>query len=59
MENAQIDVDGETYPFKLDFDTHTWTAQASFEEAEFPIPTELNGRRYELYSDGTFAEVEV
>ncbi|HEX3469515.1 MAG TPA: hypothetical protein VHT05_15645 [Candidatus Elarobacter sp.] len=59
MHDTQIEVDGETYPFVLDYDAHTWTSTASFEEAEFPVTTEIAGRRYELYSDGTFAEVEV
>jgi hypothetical protein len=27
-------------------------------EADFPFITVVDGRHYELYSDGTFAEVE-
>ena len=43
---------------ELDFDTSTWSAEQAQPEAEFPVPIHLAGKRYELYSDGTFAEVE-
>jgi hypothetical protein len=58
QQTAQIAVDGESLPFQLDFDDRTWTAEREFEEAEFPLIAEIAGRRYELYSDGTFGEVE-
>lgn len=58
-QTAQIVVDGEPHPFRLNFDDHTWSADHAVEEADFPLITELSGRRYELYSDGTFGEVEL
>jgi hypothetical protein len=42
----------------LDFNAMTWSSQQAQPEAEFPVPVHVDGKRYELYSDGTFAEVE-
>jgi hypothetical protein len=55
---VQIEVEGRTIPFRLDWihlRCHSLEEQA---EAEFPLITSVDGKRYELYSDGTFAEVE-
>lgn len=55
---------------ELDFITSTWSsktgrAEGAFPsstpgqpEGEFPLTVHLDGKRYELYSDQTFAEVE-
>ena len=58
-QTAQIVVAGESYPFKLDFDEHIWTADRDFQEGDFPLIAEVDGGRYELYSNGTFSEEEL
>ncbi len=60
-ETVQIRIDGETLPFKLDFfpeERGRWTAARELAESFFPLVVETGGKRFELYSDGTFAEVE-
>ena len=58
-ETAQITVDDVPVPFEMDFGTKKWTADREIEEAAFPLIAELSGKRYELYSDGTFDEEEL
>jgi hypothetical protein len=60
-DRVAIDVEDETLDFELDLETCTWTLvgarEATPEEAAFPLVTTARGERYELYSDGTLAEV--
>jgi hypothetical protein len=42
----------------LDFDSWRWTSATGEPEGDFPLAVHVEGKRYELYSDGTFAEVE-
>jgi len=44
--------------FRLDWKHRRWHSLEELEEADFPLVTDVEGKRYELYSDGTFAEVE-
>jgi len=55
--HATISVDGKEVPFDLDFDKWRWTGP-DLPEGYFPLVAEVGEKRYELYSDGTFAEVE-
>jgi hypothetical protein len=55
---VRIPIGRESLPFELDFETWRWTAGKALPEGYFPLITELAEKRYELYSDGTFAEVE-
>jgi len=50
---------GKQEAFELNWDDHRWTSAASLEFADFPFIAEIDGRRYELYSDGTFDEEEL
>ncbi len=43
---------------ELDFETGRWTSKTPLPEGEFPFVASADGKRYELYSDQTFAEVE-
>jgi hypothetical protein len=44
---------------RLDFESGHWsTAGETPPEGEFPFVVHVGGKRYELYSDETFAEVE-
>jgi hypothetical protein len=60
-----IEVAGQTYTFTLNGLTHKWAATSPedanklLEESEFPLIGHAGEKRYELYSDGTFAEVEL
>jgi hypothetical protein len=59
-----IDFEGRDLLFTLDADEGTWTAAAPgtsdlLEEGDFPFIGTVDGKRYELYSDGTFAEAEL
>jgi hypothetical protein len=56
---VHIAVAGDRYPFILDFDAHTWSAGADFDESDFPLTVKVGDMRYELYSDHTFAEEEL
>jgi hypothetical protein len=53
-----IDVDGRPVQFRLDWQHSRWHSMDTLEEGLFPLITVVDGRRYELYSDGTLAEVE-
>jgi hypothetical protein len=35
-----------------------WNSENELPEADFPLILHLEGKRYQFYSDGTFAEVE-
>ncbi|HTA39765.1 MAG TPA: hypothetical protein VK760_11840 [Candidatus Acidoferrales bacterium] len=56
---AHIRIAGEPTPFDLDFDSKRWSSKQLPEECDFPLVAEIDGKRYELYSDKTFAEVEM
>ena len=58
VTTVQAETEGFTATFQLDFDKRTWATSANVEEAEFPFVAEVDGKRYELYSDGTFDEEE-
>ena len=59
-ERVEIEAQGSIVPCELDFTTRCWEGPHVFDEADFPIVvTPADGKRYELYSDGTFAEEEV
>jgi hypothetical protein len=55
---VQIEVDGRTIPFRLDWHRWRWHSLEELQEGDFPLITGVDGKRYELYSDGTLAEVE-
>ncbi len=55
---VQIDVEGKNVSFSLDWPNWRWHSLAELPEADFPLVTVVNGKRYELYSDETFAEVD-
>lgn len=51
---------GITLRADLDFELGRWSlvAEPLPQEGDFPFITEVDGKRYELYSDETFDEVE-
>lgn len=55
---VQIAVDDRHVPFTLDWKQCRWHCPQELEEFLFPLITIIDGKRYELYSDLTFAEVE-
>ena len=55
---VQIQVGDRNIPFRLDRAHWRWHSMEEQNEADFPLITMLDGKRCELYSDGTFAEVE-
>jgi hypothetical protein len=55
---VQIEVDGESTMFRLDWKNWRWKSLEEPQEGDFPLITVVDGKRCELYSDGTFAEVE-
>jgi hypothetical protein len=59
METVTITVNNVPEPFELNFEDMTWHAGHAFPEGEFPLIAEVDGKRYEVYSDGTFAEEEL
>jgi hypothetical protein len=49
---------GLDFPIELDFETKKWHAPSVPPEGEFPLIVHTDDQRFEVYSDGTFAEVE-
>jgi hypothetical protein len=56
--NTEIDADGRPIAFRLDIKHSRWHALEEPAEAAFPLITIVGEKRYELYSDGSLAEVE-
>jgi hypothetical protein len=56
---VQITVGGRNALFRLDRKHWRWHSLEEPEEAVFPLIKVIGGKRYELYSDGTFAEVKM
>jgi hypothetical protein len=54
----EIKVEGRSIPFALDWGRERWRSLEKQKESDFPLITVVDGKRYELYSDETFAEVE-
>jgi hypothetical protein len=59
-----IPFEGRRLEFNLHHDTRKWSAVESstdrlISESAFPLIADDAGKRYELYSDKTFAEVEL
>jgi hypothetical protein len=54
----QITVGGRNIVFRLDWKNRRWHSLEEPEEADFPLVIVIDAKRYELYSDGTFDEVE-
>jgi len=55
---VQINIDGRMIQFRLDRTQSRWHSTEALEEGVFPLIASVDGLRYELYSDGTFAQVE-
>ena len=55
---VQIDVAGRAMPFTLVPEMGRWHSAEEQKESDFPLITVVNRKRCELYSDGTFAQVE-
>ena len=55
---VQIQVNDRNIPFSLVPEKGSWHSSEEVKESDFPLVKIVDGRRYELYSDGTFAEVE-
>lgn len=56
---VNIHVSNRTVPFRLDWVHQRWHSLEVLEESDFPLIAEVDGKRYELYSDGNFAEEEL
>ena len=54
----EIEVEGRNIPFRLDWEDRRWESLEPQNEGNFPLIAEVSGKRYELYSDETFAEVQ-
>ena len=64
IRHVSAESEGHLIAFQLDEETRNWVPvepinNAYLEEADFPLIALSEGKRYELYSDGTFAEVEL
>lgn len=64
VETLVVTIEGRRFEFSLDPQTQRWapvalTTHDLLQESEFPLIGHAAGKRYELYSDGTFAEVEL
>ena len=55
---TQIEVEGRNTPLTLDWEQQRWQSLEEQKEGDFPLIAVVDGKRYELYSDRTFAEVE-
>jgi hypothetical protein len=50
---------GVEQAFELDWGTGRWHSTSTPPEGDFPFVAEIRGKRYELYSDGTFNEQDL
>jgi hypothetical protein len=57
--NVQIEVGGSVATFAMDEQQGSWFCARKLPQGDFPLIQVVSGKRYELYSDGTFAEVEL
>ena len=57
--DVQIETGVGVETFTMDEQHGRWQCARELPEGDFPLIRMVNGKRYELYSDGTFAEVEV
>lgn len=55
---VQINVGGRAIPFRLDLKNWRWHSLEEPKESDFPLIAVVDGKRYELFSDGTFADAE-
>jgi len=55
---VQINVGGRDIPFRLNWEDRRWQSLEEQKESDFPLIAIVGDKRYELYSDETFAEVE-
>jgi hypothetical protein len=56
--SVEIRIAVKTARFTLHWDSAQWDSPDDVTLADFPLIADLAGRRYELYSDGSFSEVE-
>jgi hypothetical protein len=57
MHTVSVEVDEQPKTFELDLANKTWRhAGEEIAEAEFPLTTWVDDKRYELYSDGTLSQ---
>jgi len=54
----EIKIADRTAHFTLHWDSSQWDSPDDITQADFPLTAHLGERRYELYSDGSFSEVE-
>ncbi len=59
-----VELQGQRLEFSLDSGTRRWVLVEPamshlLHEGEFPLVASAGGKRYELYSDGSFDEVEL
>jgi hypothetical protein len=59
-----VELQGQSLAFTLDSTTRKWmplepATSGLLHEGEFPLVASAGGKRYELYSDGSFDEVEL
>jgi hypothetical protein len=54
----EIKAEGHNTPFTLDWEGQRWQSMDEQKESDFPLTAFVDGKRYELYSDNMFAEVE-
>ena len=64
MKTVIVELQGQPLEFTLDPDSRKWApvdaaTRGLLQEGEFPLIASAGGKRYELYSDGTFGEVEL
>jgi hypothetical protein len=56
--DVQLKTSAGVSMFAMDEARRLWHCEQRIPQADFPLIHHANGRRYELYSDGTFADVE-
>ena len=64
MKIVVVELQGQHLAFTLDSSMRKWVpvepaTSELLHEGEFPLVASADGKRYELYSDGSFDEVEL
>ena len=58
-QTVEATAGGLAATFTLDWYNRRWTSTVEHEIADYPFIAEVDGKRYELYGDGTFDEEEI
>jgi hypothetical protein len=58
-QQVKVTIDDVEHDVDVDLTAKRWTSPHAYDEGDYPLIAEIDGKRYELYSDGTLGEEEL